>query len=222
MQWTVHSEQWTVKRPGTADCSLCTVHCSLLLRFDVHKDGQLGHVVEDDEDKEGHQHHKGGLVDALLYLDADIAADHNLNEQQNNQTAIENRKGHQVEDAEIEADLSGEPELRQPTVHLRCVPGHAGNARMAGDAAEMDGWLPKFGLAGQISLNLGILNLMPFPILDGGLIVLLLIEIVIRRDISIQVKERIYQAAFVVLVAFFAFIIFNDVTKLPIFMHVKP
>jgi regulator of sigma E protease len=100
--------------------------------------------------------------------------------------------------------------------------GPVGIARMAGDAAEMKGWLPKFGLAGEISLNLGILNLMPFPILDGGLILLLLIESVIRRDISINVKERIYQAAFVMLVAFFVFIIFNDVTKLPIFTHLKP
>jgi regulator of sigma E protease len=100
--------------------------------------------------------------------------------------------------------------------------GPVGIARMAGDAAEMKGWLPKFGLAGEISLNLGILNLMPFPILDGGLIVLLIIESVLRREISINVKERIYQAAFVVLVAFFAFIIFNDVTKLPIFSHLKP
>ena len=47
------------------------------------------------------------------------------------------------------------------------------------------------------------------------MILLLLIESVLRHDISINVKERIYQAAFVVLVVFFAFIIFNDVTKLP-------
>lgn len=100
--------------------------------------------------------------------------------------------------------------------------GPVGIARMAGDAAQTKGWYPKFGLAAEISLNLGILNLLPFPILDGGLILFLLIESVIRRDISINVKERIYQAAFVVLVAFFAFIIFNDVTKLPIFTHVKP
>jgi regulator of sigma E protease len=100
--------------------------------------------------------------------------------------------------------------------------GPVGIARMAGDAAQTKGWYPKFGLAAEISLNLGILNLLPFPILDGGLILLLLIESVMRRDISINVKERIYQAAFVVLVAFFAFVIFNDVTKLPIFTHVKP
>ena len=54
------------------------------------------------------------------------------------------------------------------------------------------------------------------------MILFLLIESLLRRDISINVKERIYQAAFVVLVAFFAFVIFNDVTKLPIFTHLKP
>ena len=86
----------------------------------------------------------------------------------------------------------------------------------------MDGWLPKFGLAGEISLQLGILNLLPFPILDGGMILLLLIESLFRRDISMAIKERIYQAAFVVLMAFLAFILFNDVSKLGLFMHVKP
>jgi regulator of sigma E protease len=100
--------------------------------------------------------------------------------------------------------------------------GPVGIARMAGEAAQTDTWLPKFYTAAAISLNLGILNLMPFPILDGGLILLLLIESMLRHDISITVKERIYQAAFVVLVVFFAFVIFNDVTKLPPFNHLKP
>ncbi len=100
--------------------------------------------------------------------------------------------------------------------------GPVGIARMAGDAAETRGWFSKFYLAGEISLNLGILNLMPFPILDGGLILLLLIESLLRHDISLVVKERIYQAAFVVLVVFFSFIIINDVTKLPFFTHLKP
>lgn len=100
--------------------------------------------------------------------------------------------------------------------------GPVGIARIAGQAAETSGWFPKFWTASAISLNLGILNLLPFPILDGGMIFLLLIEGVLRHDISLAVKERIYQAAFVVLVVFFAFIIFNDVTKLPIFTHIKP
>ncbi|HET7103915.1 MAG TPA: RIP metalloprotease RseP [Terracidiphilus sp.] len=107
-------------------------------------------------------------------------------------------------------------------VSARQLSGPVGIAQMAGEAAEMKGWYSKFYLAGEISLNLGILNLLPFPILDGGLILLLLIESGLRHDISINVKERIYQAAFVVLMMFFAFVIFNDVTKLPIFTHVKP
>jgi regulator of sigma E protease len=99
-------------------------------------------------------------------------------------------------------------------VSVSQLTGPVGIARMAGEAAEMKGWYPKFALGSEISLNLGILNLLPFPILDGGLILLLLIESGIRRDINTMVKERIYQAAFVMLVAFAAFIIFNDITKL--------
>ncbi len=107
-------------------------------------------------------------------------------------------------------------------VSAKQLTGPVGIAQIAGEAAQTKGWYSKFYLAGEISLNLGILNLMPFPILDGGLILLLLIESVLRHDISIMVKERIYQAAFVVLMMFFAFVIFNDVTKLPIFTHLKP
>jgi len=107
-------------------------------------------------------------------------------------------------------------------VSAKQLTGPVGIAQIAGEAAETKGWYSKFYLAGEISLNLGILNLMPFPILDGGMIFFLLIESALRHDISVIVKERIYQAAFVVLVMFFVFIIFNDVTKLSIFTHAKP
>ncbi|MGA3129446.1 MAG: RIP metalloprotease RseP [Terracidiphilus sp.] len=100
--------------------------------------------------------------------------------------------------------------------------GPVGIAKAAGEAAQMDGWMPKFGLASEISLQLGILNLLPFPILDGGMILLLLIESALRHDISLVIKERIYTAAFVVLMAFFAFVLFNDVSRLGLFTHVKP
>jgi regulator of sigma E protease len=100
--------------------------------------------------------------------------------------------------------------------------GPVGIARMAGQAAEMNGWYPKFDLGAEISLQLGMLNLLPFPILDGGMILFLLIESALRHDINLVLKERIYQAAFVVLMMFFVFIIFSDVTKLPMFTHVKP
>jgi regulator of sigma E protease len=100
--------------------------------------------------------------------------------------------------------------------------GPVGIARMAGQAAEMNGWEPKFVLSAEISLELGMLNLLPFPILDGGMILFLLIESALRHEINLAIKERIYQAAFVVLVMFFVFIVFSDVTKLPLFTHVRP
>jgi len=107
-------------------------------------------------------------------------------------------------------------------VSVKQLSGPVGIAVAAGQAVKEPYWNAKFGLAASISLNLGILNLLPFPILDGGLILLLAIESIMRRDISMIVKERIYQAAFVVLVAFFAFIMFNDFSKLQVFNHLKP
>lgn len=108
-------------------------------------------------------------------------------------------------------------------VSVSQLSGPIGIAQMAGQAAQMKGWFPKFELASEISLNLGILNLLPFPILDGGMILFLIIESGLRHEINLNVKEKIYQAAFVMLVAFFVFIIFNDVSKLPVFMqHGKP
>ncbi len=105
---------------------------------------------------------------------------------------------------------------------VKQLSGPVGIAKVAGQAAQTRYWAPKFGLAASISLNLGILNLLPFPILDGGLILLLLIESLMRQDISINIKERIYQAAFVVLVMFFVYVSFNDVAKLSIFSHLRP
>ena len=66
----------------------------------------------------------------------------------------------------------------------------------------------------MISLNLGIFNLLPIPILDGGMIVFLFIESLMRRDLNQQLKERIYQVAFVCLVLFAAVVIFNDLTRM--------
>jgi len=66
----------------------------------------------------------------------------------------------------------------------------------------------------MISLQLGLFNLLPIPILDGGLIAMLLIESVMRRDINEGIKVRLYQAAFVCLVLFAGMVIFNDVVKM--------
>jgi regulator of sigma E protease len=134
--------------------------------------------------------------------------------------AVAESKDFCVENSTLIVDMLGR--ILTHKVSVSQLSGPVGIAQIAGQAAEMKEWSPKFGLAAAISLNLGILNLLPFPILDGGMILFLLIESVFRRDININVKERIYQGAFVVLVVFFVFIIFNDVTKLPFFTHLKP
>ncbi len=103
--------------------------------------------------------------------------------------------------------------LVQRKVSLRQIDGPIGIAGAAGAAARQEGWTPLLLLTAAISLNLGVFNLFPIPILDGGMILLLLIESTIRRDINLVIKERIYQAAFVFLVLFAAMVIYNDIAK---------
>ena len=98
-------------------------------------------------------------------------------------------------------------------VSIKQMEGPIGIARATGEAARQPGWTPLLGLTAMISLNLGIFNLLPIPILDGGMILMLLIEGVIRRDINMRVKERIYQTAFVFLVLFAVVVIYNDIMK---------
>ena len=105
---------------------------------------------------------------------------------------------------------------------MQQLSGPIGMARMTGEAAEMHGWQPIIGLTALISLNLGIMNLLPIPILDGGMILLLCIEGMLRRDLKQEFKERVYQVAFVMLILFFAIIMVNDVSKLNLFQHLKP
>ena len=102
---------------------------------------------------------------------------------------------------------------------IKQVSGPIEIARASGAAAQQPGWTPLLALMAAISLNLGIFNLFPFPILDGGMILMLAIEGLRRRDISLAVKERVYQVAFVLLVVFAVLVIFNDISKLPAFNH---
>src|SRR3974390_2814996 len=98
-------------------------------------------------------------------------------------------------------------------ISIRSVEGPIRIGQAAGQAATEKGWMPLLLLTAAISLNLGIFNLLPIPILDGGVIMLLLIESVMQRDISIRIKERIYQAAFVFLVLFAVMVLYNDLLK---------
>jgi len=107
-------------------------------------------------------------------------------------------------------------------VSVKSLSSPIGIGQQIHQAAEMPGWMPLIGLMAYISLNLGIFNLLPIPILDGGMILFLIIESIMRRDVNQQFKERVYQVAFVCLLAFFAFVIFNDITKLSFFTKMKP
>ena len=112
--------------------------------------------------------------------------------------------------------------LVQRKISLRAVSGPIGIAQEAGYAAQQKGWTPLMELTAGISLNLGIFNLLPIPILDGGVILFLAIEGLMRRDISINIKERVYQVAFVCILIFAAMVIFNDISKLNLFTKIKP
>jgi len=102
----------------------------------------------------------------------------------------------------------------QRKISIRSIEGPIGIGRAAGQAASRKGWTPLLELTAGISLNLGIFNLLPIPIMDGGVILLLFVESLIRRDINLRIKERIYQAAFVFLVLFAVMVIYNDVVKM--------
>jgi regulator of sigma E protease len=103
--------------------------------------------------------------------------------------------------------------LVQRKASLKTFSGPIGIAQQAGEAAQEKGWLPLIVLTAGVSLNLGIFNLLPIPIMDGGVILFLFVESLMRRDISLPIKERIYQAAFVFLVLFAAVVIYNDIAK---------
>jgi regulator of sigma E protease len=100
-------------------------------------------------------------------------------------------------------------------VSVKQMSGPVGIAQDISLAWSMGAWA-LLQLISVISLNLGIFNLLPVPILDGGMILFLLIESVIRRDVNFEVKERVYQVAFVGIILFAFFVLFNDITKLHI------
>jgi regulator of sigma E protease len=94
----------------------------------------------------------------------------------------------------------------------RSLRGPIGIAQLSGDAYRAG--IPELlMLVAFISLQLGIFNLLPIPILDGGVILLLLIEGVRRRDLSLQVKEKFVQVGIVFLLLLAVFVMFNDIVK---------
>jgi regulator of sigma E protease len=86
-------------------------------------------------------------------------------------------------------------------------------AQLSGESAR-EGPTAYFGLLAMVSLNLAIFNLLPIPILDGGVILLLIVEMFMRRDLSLRVKEAVFKLGFVFLMAVVAFVLYNDISKL--------
>ena len=96
---------------------------------------------------------------------------------------------------------------------VRQLRSFVGIAALAGQAVE-EGPVDVINMMAMISLNLGILNLLPIPILDGGNILLLTMEGIRRRDFSLAFKERFVQVGLVFLLVFFAYVMYNDVMRM--------
>ena len=104
---------------------------------------------------------------------------------------------------------------------VKALVGPLGIADLSGDAAAA-GWIPLFSLMAMISLNLGLLNLAPVPVLDGGHILILALEGLSRRDFSLKVKEKMLLAGFVLLLMLMVTVIYNDLTRIQWFQRLLP
>jgi RIP metalloprotease RseP len=91
--------------------------------------------------------------------------------------------------------------------------GPIGIAQLSGEAAR-EGPLEFINLMAMVSLNLAVVNMLPIPILDGGVILLLLVEMLIGRDLSMPVKETVIKVGFVFLMVVMVFALYNDISRI--------
>jgi regulator of sigma E protease len=98
-------------------------------------------------------------------------------------------------------------------VSPKLLMGPLGIVQVSGEAAQV-GYDALIRLMAMISLNLAVFNLLPIPILDGGHIFMLATEGLLRRDLSLKLKERVLTMGMVLLLALFLFVMFNDVVRL--------
>jgi regulator of sigma E protease len=95
----------------------------------------------------------------------------------------------------------------------KSVSGPIKIVQMSGEEAR-EGPIAYFALMAGLSLNLAVVNLLPIPILDGAAIFMLIVEMFMRRDLSLRVKEAAFRLGFVFLMAVVAFVLYNDISKL--------
>ncbi len=98
----------------------------------------------------------------------------------------------------------------RPEGSVKELSGPISIARISGEMLRR-GWMEVIVLMAMISLQLGVMNLLPIPVLDGGHIAILLVEGAARRDLSIRAKERIQQVGFAALAALMIVVLYNDV-----------
>lgn len=98
-------------------------------------------------------------------------------------------------------------------VSPKTLAGPIGIAQMSSEAAH-EGASTFFGWMALVSLNLAIFNLLPIPILDGGTLLMLVIEMLMQREVSLQVKETIFKLGFVFLMMIVVFVIYNDISRI--------
>ncbi len=102
--------------------------------------------------------------------------------------------------------------LVERRMSAKAVDGPIGIARLSSRAAQM-GAAVFLSLMASVSLNLAIFNLLPIPILDGGVILTLLVEMLLGRDLSLNFKEGLMKIGFVFLMAVVVFVLYNDISK---------
>lgn len=87
-------------------------------------------------------------------------------------------------------------------------------AEMSGDISKTSGWLDFVIFMALLSINLGLINLFPIPLLDGGHVVIYLIEMVSRREINERAKDYIFRFGLAVIISLMLFATYNDFARL--------
>jgi len=96
---------------------------------------------------------------------------------------------------------------------LKQLDGPIGIVRASGEALN-EGFATLISLMALISLNLGLLNILPIPVLDGGVMLMLIVESLMGRDMSLRLKERINFVSVIALLMLTVMVVYNDIIKM--------
>lgn len=114
----------------------------------------------------------------------------------------------------IKSSFSGFKGIVTGQISLQYLSGIVGIAKEAGSVAKSSGFISLLALMAFISSNLGLINILPIPGLDGGHAAIAIFEGVIRKEIPNKVKLGIQFIGFIIIMSLFIFTIFNDIKNL--------